>query len=91
MLPKMSGYVTCFDEIKYISFLIEDEEWLKTYNKVKFKTKIISYGDKINADFHNNGAPKESSHCVCLSAILICYIFKMGKSIILQVFLKKCQ
>ena len=31
MLPKMSEYVKCFDETKYISFLIGDEELLKAY------------------------------------------------------------
>ena len=34
MLPKFSGYVKCFDETKYMSFLIEDEKLLKTCNKV---------------------------------------------------------
>ena len=29
----MSGYVKCFDETKYVPFLIKGEELLKVYNK----------------------------------------------------------
>ena len=43
------------------------------------ETKIKSYGDKINTNFHENRIPKESSHCVCLSVILTDSVFKMGK------------
>ena len=28
MLPKMNGYTKCFDETKYMSFLIKDDELL---------------------------------------------------------------
>ena len=41
MFPKMSGCVECFDETKYIYFLIEGENLLKAYNKVWDKIVII--------------------------------------------------
>ena len=46
---------------------------------------------KINANFHNNIMPKEGSHCVYLSVILIDSVFKMVKSYYPQVFLEKFQ
>ena len=39
-------------------------------------TKIKSYDDKINKNFHDNGIPKETSNCVCLSLILIDSVVK---------------
>ena len=45
MLPKMSAYKRDFDEIKYMSFLIKDNELLKKYNKIWYKiSRIIKNG-----------------------------------------------
>ena len=33
-LPKMNAYRKEFDEIKYMSFLIKDDELLERYNKI---------------------------------------------------------
>lgn len=33
MLPKTSGYITCSNEAKYMSFLTEDEQLQKSCNK----------------------------------------------------------
>lgn len=55
------------------------------------ETKIKSYGDKINTNFHENRIPKQSSHCVCLSVILTDSVFKMGKSHQSQVFFEECK
>ena len=52
------------------------------------ETKIKSYGDKINTNFHENRIPKESSHCVCLSVILTDSVFKTDKNHYSPVFLK---
>ena len=38
-LPKMSAYRTDFDETKYMSFLIKDDELLETYNEIWEKVK----------------------------------------------------
>ena len=40
--PKMSSYRTDFDETKYISFLIKNEEILENYNEIWKKLKIVS-------------------------------------------------
>ena len=38
-LSKMSAYRKDFDETKYISFLIKDDELLQTYNEIWEKVK----------------------------------------------------
>ena len=35
--------------------------------------------------------PKEGPHCICLSTVLIYFVFKMGKKYYRQVFLEKCK
>ena len=98
----------CFDETKYMSFLIKDDELLEKYNEIgkklkivsknklmvnlyKTKTKIKSYNGKINTNFHNNKIAKEGSQFICLSVILINFLFRTGKNYYSQVFLEKCK
>lgn len=37
----MNGYVKCFDENKYTSFLIKDGDLLKKYDKIWDKATIV--------------------------------------------------
>ena len=54
-----------FDETKYMSFLIKDDELLEKCNgilkknKKSLKAKIKSYNGKINTNFLRNKIPKE--------------------------------
>ena len=41
LLPKMSAYRKDFDETKYMSFLIKDDELLEKYNEILEKAKNI--------------------------------------------------
>ena len=43
------------------------------------KTKIKLYDVIINTNFHGEKMPKEDSHYVCLSVILIDFVFRTGK------------
>ena len=40
-LPKRSAYIRDFDETKYISFLIKDDEFLEKYKEIWKKVKNI--------------------------------------------------
>ena len=83
----MSAYKTDFDEAKYMSFLIKDNDLVKTYpqiwdkvnevitigfdskpvyNKKYLKTKMESYEEKVNTNFHNDKMRKRgsSSHLI---------------------------
>ena len=61
------------------------------YNSKDFKNKIKSYEEKINTDFHNDKVLRESSLCICLSVVLINFVFKMGKNYYSQVLLEECK
>ena len=77
----MSACRRDFNETKYMSFFIKDDELLEkykefwefdsepAYNEKYLKTKIKSYKRKTNTNFHNNKIPKEDSQCICLSVI----------------------
>ena len=54
----------------------------------KIKTKTKYYEGEINTNFHNDKMPKEGSQCICLSVLLIDYIFQVGKNYYPQVFLE---
>ena len=54
------------------------------------KAKIKSYISKITTNFHGK-APKEGIECVCLSALVIDFVFKLGKNYYSQAFLKECK
>ena len=47
----------------------------QVYNEKYLKTKIKSHNGKINTNFHNNKIPKEGSQFICLSVILIDFVF----------------
>ena len=70
-----------------------NEIWEKVRNKIKnefdsepvyhekyLKTKIKSYNEKINTNFHKNKIPKESSQCVSLWVTLIYSVLVIGKN-----------
>ena len=59
------------------------------YNEKYLKTKVKSYNEKINTNFHDNKIPKEGSEFTCLSVILIDSVFKTGKNYYAQVFLEE--
>ena len=70
-----------------------NEIWKKVRNKIKnefnsepvhhekyLKTKVKSYNEKINTNFHKNTIPKESSQCVSLWVILIDSVLETDKN-----------
>ena len=59
------------------------------YNEKYLKTKVKSYNENTNTNFHDNKIPKEGSEFICLSVILIDSVFKTGKNHYAQVFLKE--
>ena len=62
------------------------------YNRKYLKTKVKFNGDEINTNFHDKGMmPKESSHIVCISVILIDSVFKIRQNCYPKVFLEECK
>ena len=61
----------------------------RVYNEKYLKSKIKSYKGKISTNFCDDRIPKEDSHCICLSVILLDSVFKMGKMYYPQVILEE--
>ena len=59
--------------------------------KKYIKTKIKSYKEKINTNFHNNEISKEGSEFICESVILLDSVYKKDKNYYPQVFLEECK
>ena len=59
------------------------------YNEKYLKTKVKSYNENTNTNFHDNKIPKEGSEFICLSVILTDSVFKTGKNYYVQVFLEE--
>ena len=51
------------------------------YNHKYLIAKIKSFEGKINTKFHDNAIPKESSHRICLSVIIIDSFLKWVKAV----------
>ena len=49
-------------------------------NNIKKIDDEITLQGKINTNFHNNKIPKEGSQCICLTVILIEFVFRTGKN-----------
>ena len=49
---------------------------------------MASYERKINTSFNDGGVPKEGSGSICLSVLLIDFVFKMGKNYYPKVLLE---
>ena len=60
------------------------------YNKIFWKTKIKSHGNKVT-DFYDKKFPKLDSNCTCLAVISSDSALKKDDNYSPQVFLKECK
>ena len=60
------------------------------YGGKYIKTKIKSYKDNMNTNFHSKNVPKESCSYKCLSLTVLDSVIKMGKKYYPQTFLEEC-
>ena len=90
----MNAYRKDFDETRYMSLLIKDDEFLKRYHKIWKKVKdtnnkefdsVSVYNEKyLKAKIKlyngkiNKKIPKEGSQRICSSSTLIDSVFKTG-------------
>ena len=64
----------------------------KSVRRKKYlKAKIKSYNGKTNTKFHNNKIRKEDSQYICLSVLLINFVFRTAENYCPRVFLEKCK
>ena len=67
-----------------------DSEPVYGDNDKYMKTKIKSYGDKVNTNFQNKKIPKETVPYKCLSLILLDSVIRANKKYYKQTFVDEC-
>ena len=50
------------------------------FSRKYLKTKTKSSEGKVSTSFHDDGIPKEGSHCISSSVILIDSVFRIGQN-----------
>ena len=85
----MGKYNEILEKVKDILKKEFDSE--PVHNQKYLKAKIKSYNGKTNANFGKNKIPKEDSQYICLSLIMINFVFRTSKNYYPQVFLEECK
>ena len=65
------GKVSSLINIKFESVYVDNDKYIKT--------KIKSYGDKVNTNFQGKKEPKENASCKCLSLIMLDFDIRINK------------
>ena len=68
-----------------------DSEPVYGDNDKYIKTKIKSYGDKINTNFQGKKIPKENTSYKCLSLIMLDSVIRANKKYYPQTLLEECK
>ena len=68
-----------------------DSEPIYGDNDKYIKTKIKSYGDKVNTHFEGNKIPKENATYKCLSLIMLDSVIRVNKKYYPQTLLEECK
>ena len=68
-----------------------DSEPVYRDNNKYIKTKIKSYGDKVNTYFQGKKIPKENASCKCLSLIMLDCVIRASKIYYPQTLSEECK
>ena len=68
-----------------------DSEPVYGDNNKHIKTKIKSYGDKVNTNFQGKNIPKQNASYKCLSLIMLGSVIRANKKYYPQTFLEECK
>ena len=85
----LEKYNEMWDKVKnsirkeFVSKTLYNEKYLKANRKF--------YNGKINTNFHNNKIPRQGSQFICLSVILIDFVFRTGRNYYPQVLFRRMQ
>ena len=68
-----------------------DSERIQSDSDKYIKTKITSYGEKVNTNFQDKKVPKENASCKCLSRIMLDSVIKVNKNYYPETLLEECK
>ena len=81
-------YSEIWERVSSLMNIEFDNESVYGDNVKYIKTKIKSYGDKVNSNFQGNKIPNKNASYKCLSLIMLDSIIRVNKKIILKHFWK---
>ena len=84
----LKRYSKIWERVSGLMNIEFDNESVYGDNDKYIKTKIKSYGDKVNSNFQGNKIPNKNASYKCLSLIMLDSIIRVNKKIILKHFWK---
>ena len=87
----LKKYTKIWERVSNLLNIKFDSEPVYDDNDKYIKTKIKSYGDKVNTKFQGNQIPKESASNKCLSLIVLDSVTRANKRFFPQTLLEDCK
>ena len=87
----LKKYTKIWESVSNLLNIKSDSEPVYGDNDKYIKTKIKSYGDKVNTKFQRNKIPKESASNKCLSLIILDSVTRANKRFFPQTLLEDCK
>ena len=84
-------YTKIWEKVCILMNIEFDSEPVYSDNDKYIKTKIKSYGDKVNTNFQSKKIPKENASYKCLSLIMIDPVIRVSKNYYPQTLLEECK
>ena len=84
-------YSEIWERVSSLMNIEFDNESVYGDNVKYIKTKIKSYGDKVNSNFQGNKIPNKNASYKCLSLIMLDSIIRVNKKIYPQTLLEECK
>ena len=87
----LKKYKKVWERVSSLMNIELDSKSVSGDNDKYIKTKIKSYGDKINKIFQSKKVPKENASFKCLSSISVDSVIKVNKKYYQRTLLKECK
>ena len=87
----LKKYTKIWERINSLMNTEFDTESVYGDNDKYIKTKIKSYGDKVNTNFQGNKIPKENATYKCLSLTMLDSVIRVNKKYYPQTLLEECK
>ena len=87
----LKKYKKVWERVSSLMIIELDSKPVSGDNDKYIKTKIKSYGDKINKIFQSKKVPKENASYKCLSSISVDSVIKVNKKYYQRTILKECK
>ena len=87
----LKKYTKIWEKLSSLMDIEFDSETVYGDNDKYIRTKIKSYGDKVNTNFQGKRVPKEDASYKCQSLIILDSAIRASKKYYRQILLKECK